>query len=215
MEAPRAELGEFAPKIETIKIPVDKIREVIGSGGKVIREITAETGAKVDIGDDGTIKIAAAEQAKIDAASDWIKSIASKPEVGAIYTGKVVKIVDFGAFVNFFGAKDGLVHVQPDLQATRVEQGLGRAGRKARPVEGEAPGLRRPRQDPPVDEGRRPGDRRGPFQEGRRPAGRRGQLSRRPFCGDFGSGPATARLRRFRNPWRDRPFGPVKVLVRN
>jgi polyribonucleotide nucleotidyltransferase len=111
MEAPRAELGEFAPKIETIKIAVDKIREVIGSGGKVIREIVAETGAKVDIADDGTIKIAASEQSKIDAAKDWIKSIASEPELGAIYTGKVVKIVDFGAFVNFFGAKDGLVHV--------------------------------------------------------------------------------------------------------
>jgi polyribonucleotide nucleotidyltransferase len=111
MVAPRAELGEFAPKIETIKIAVDKIREVIGSGGKVIREITAETGAKIDIGEDGTIKIAAAEQSKIDAAKEWIKSIASEPEVGQIYTGKVVKIVDFGAFVNFFGAKDGLVHV--------------------------------------------------------------------------------------------------------
>jgi polyribonucleotide nucleotidyltransferase len=111
MEAPRQELGEYAPKIETIKIPVDKIREVIGSGGKVIREITAETGAKIDIGEDGTIKIAAAEQSKIDAAKEWIKSIASEPEVGEIYTGKVVKIVDFGAFVNFFGAKDGLVHV--------------------------------------------------------------------------------------------------------
>jgi polyribonucleotide nucleotidyltransferase len=111
MEAPRHELGEYAPKIETIKIPVDKIREVIGSGGKVIREITAETGAKIDIGEDGTIKIAAAEQSKIEAAKEWIKSIASEPEVGQIYTGKVVKIVDFGAFVNFFGAKDGLVHV--------------------------------------------------------------------------------------------------------
>jgi polyribonucleotide nucleotidyltransferase len=111
MDAPRTELGEFAPKIETIKIPVDKIREVIGTGGKVIREIVAETGAKVDIGDDGTIKIAASEQSKIDAARDWIKSIASEPELGAIYNGKVVKVVDFGAFVNFFGAKDGLVHV--------------------------------------------------------------------------------------------------------
>jgi polyribonucleotide nucleotidyltransferase len=111
MEAPRHELGEYAPKIETIKIPVDKIREVIGSGGKVIREITAETGAKIDIGEDGTIKIAAAEQSKIEAAKEWIKSIASEPEIGQIYTGKVVKIVDFGAFVNFFGAKDGLVHV--------------------------------------------------------------------------------------------------------
>jgi polyribonucleotide nucleotidyltransferase len=107
----RAELGEHAPKIETIKIAVDKIREVIGSGGKVIREIVEKTGAKVDIQDDGTIKIAAPEQSKIDAARDWIKSIASDPEVGAIYNGKVVKVVDFGAFVNFFGAKDGLVHI--------------------------------------------------------------------------------------------------------
>jgi len=107
----RAELGEHAPKIETIKIPVDKIREVIGTGGKVIREITEKTGAKVDIQDDGTIKVAAAEQSKIDAALDWIRSIASDPEVGAIYNGKVVKVVDFGAFVNFFGAKDGLVHI--------------------------------------------------------------------------------------------------------
>ncbi len=111
MEAPRAELGEFAPKIESIKIPVEKIREVIGTGGKVIREITAETGAKIDIGEDGTIKIAAADQGKIDAAKTWIKSITQEAEVGAIYTGKVVKVVDFGAFVNFFGAKDGLVHV--------------------------------------------------------------------------------------------------------
>jgi polyribonucleotide nucleotidyltransferase len=94
-----------------MKIPVDKIREVIGSGGKVIREIVEKTGAKVDIADDGTIKIAASEQSKIEAARDWIKSIASEPEVGQIYNGKVVKIVDFGAFVNFFGAKDGLVHI--------------------------------------------------------------------------------------------------------
>jgi polyribonucleotide nucleotidyltransferase len=121
MEAPRQELGEYAPKIETIKIPVDKIREVIGSGGKVIREITAETGAKIDIGEDGTIKIAAAEQSKIDAAKEWIKSIASEPEVGEIYTGKVVKIVDFGAFVNFFGAKDGLVHVS-QISGERVNK---------------------------------------------------------------------------------------------
>ncbi|HRO32381.1 MAG TPA: polyribonucleotide nucleotidyltransferase [Brevundimonas sp.] len=111
MTAPRAELGEFAPKIETVKIPVDKIREVIGSGGKVIREIVEKTGAKIDIGDDGTIKIAANDQEKIDAAKDWINSIAAEAEVGKIYTGKVVKVVDFGAFVNFFGAKDGLVHV--------------------------------------------------------------------------------------------------------
>ena len=111
MDAPRAELGEHAPKIETIKIAVDKIREVIGSGGKVIREIVEKTGAKIDIGDDGTIKVAANDQEKIDAAKAWIQSIASEPEVGTIYSGKVVKVVDFGAFVNFFGAKDGLVHV--------------------------------------------------------------------------------------------------------
>jgi polyribonucleotide nucleotidyltransferase len=107
----RDSLGEFAPKIETMKIPVDKIREVIGSGGKVIREIVEKTGAKVDISDDGTIKVSANEGSKIDAALEWIKSIASEPEAGMIYTGKVVKVVDFGAFVNFFGAKDGLVHI--------------------------------------------------------------------------------------------------------
>ena len=107
----RTEIGEYAPKIETIHIPTDKIREVIGSGGKVIREIVAETGAKIDIEDDGTVKVAASDGAKIKAAIDWIKSIASEPEVGQIYDGKVVKVVDFGAFVNFFGAKDGLVHI--------------------------------------------------------------------------------------------------------
>ena len=107
----REELGEFAPKIEQIKVPVDKIRDIIGTGGKIIREIVEKTGAKINIEDDGTVKIAAAEQDKIDAAKAWISSIVSEPEPGMIYTGKVVKVVDFGAFVNFFGAKDGLVHV--------------------------------------------------------------------------------------------------------
>ena len=107
----RESLGEHAPKIETIKIPTDKIREVIGSGGKVIREIVEKSGAKVDIQDDGTIKVAASEQTKIDAAIKMIESITKEAEVGKIYDGKVVKVVDFGAFVNFFGAKDGLVHV--------------------------------------------------------------------------------------------------------
>ncbi|MBL0968779.1 MAG: polyribonucleotide nucleotidyltransferase [Brevundimonas sp.] len=107
----REELGEFAPKIESIKVPVDKIRDIIGTGGKIIREIVEKTGAKINIEDDGTVKIAASEQEKIDAAKAWISSIVSEPEVGTIYTGKVVKVVDFGAFVNFFGAKDGLVHV--------------------------------------------------------------------------------------------------------
>jgi polyribonucleotide nucleotidyltransferase len=107
----REEIGEYAPKIETITIPVDKIREVIGTGGKVIREIVATTGAKVDVADDGVVKVSASDGEKIKAAVDWIKSLTSEPEVGAIYDGKVVKVVDFGAFVNFFGAKDGLVHV--------------------------------------------------------------------------------------------------------
>jgi polyribonucleotide nucleotidyltransferase len=111
IDGARPDVGEYAPKIETINIPVDKIREVIGTGGKVIREIVATTGAKVDVNDDGVVKVAASEGAKIKAAVDWIRSITSEPEVGQIYEGKVVKIVDFGAFVNFFGAKDGLVHV--------------------------------------------------------------------------------------------------------
>ena len=107
----RAELGEFAPRIETMKIPTDKIREVIGTGGKVIREIVEKTGAKINIEDDGTVKIASSDGAKIKAAVNWIKSIASDPEIGLIYDGTVVKTVDFGAFVNFFGSKDGLVHI--------------------------------------------------------------------------------------------------------
>jgi polyribonucleotide nucleotidyltransferase len=111
IDGAREDVGEFAPKIETIQIPVDKIRDVIGTGGKVIREIVATTGAKVDVNDEGFIKVAASDGAKIKAAIDWIKSLTSEPEVGAIYEGKVVKVVDFGAFVNFFGAKDGLVHV--------------------------------------------------------------------------------------------------------
>ncbi len=107
----RTELGEHAPRIETIKIPTDKIREVIGSGGSVIRSIVEESGAKIDIEDDGTVKIAAAKRESIEAALKRIREITSEPEVGRIYKGKVVKIMEFGAFVNFFGAKDGLVHV--------------------------------------------------------------------------------------------------------
>jgi polyribonucleotide nucleotidyltransferase len=107
----RAELGEFAPRIETLKIPTDKIREVIGTGGKVIREIVEKTGAKINIEDDGTVKVASSDGNSIRAAINWIKSIASDPEAGQIYDGTVVKVVDFGAFVNFFGSKDGLVHI--------------------------------------------------------------------------------------------------------
>jgi polyribonucleotide nucleotidyltransferase len=115
----RAELGEFAPRIETLKIPTDKIRDVIGSGGKVIREIVEKTGAKINIEDDGTVKVASADGNSIKAAINWIKSIASDPEVGMIYEGTVVKTADFGAFVNFFGAKDGLVHIS-QLSKQRV-----------------------------------------------------------------------------------------------
>jgi polyribonucleotide nucleotidyltransferase len=117
----RAELGEHAPRIEVMQIAVDKIREVIGSGGKVIREIVEKTGAKIDIQDDGTIKIASANAESIKAAINWIKSIASEPEVGHIYDGTVVKVMDFGAFVNFFGAKDGLVHIS-QLASRRVQK---------------------------------------------------------------------------------------------
>jgi polyribonucleotide nucleotidyltransferase len=119
LSAARSGLGEHAPRIEVIKIPTDKIREVIGTGGKVIREIVEKTGAKVDIQDDGTVKVASSSGAAITAAMKWIKSIVSEPEVGEIYDGKIVKVVDFGAFVNFFGAKDGLVHVS-ELASKRV-----------------------------------------------------------------------------------------------
>lgn len=107
----RREFSAHAPRIETMQIPTDKIREVIGSGGKVIREIVEVSGAKVDINDDGTIKIASANGESIKKAYDMIYSIVAEPEEGQVYTGKVVKLVDFGAFVNFFGKRDGLVHV--------------------------------------------------------------------------------------------------------
>ncbi|OIQ28468.1 MAG: polyribonucleotide nucleotidyltransferase [Alphaproteobacteria bacterium MedPE-SWcel] len=106
-----SEFSEHAPRIETMQVPTDKIREVIGSGGKVIREIVEVSGAKVDINDDGVIKIASANGEAIKKAYDMIYSIVAEPEEGKVYTGKVVKIVDFGAFVNFFGKRDGLVHV--------------------------------------------------------------------------------------------------------
>ncbi len=110
LSAPQG-FSEYAPKIETLQIPTDKIREVIGSGGKVIREIVELSGAKVDINDDGIIKIASSDAAAIKKAYDMIWSIVAEPEEGQVYTGKVVKLVDFGAFVNFFGKRDGLVHV--------------------------------------------------------------------------------------------------------
>ena len=115
----RSELGEHAPRIEQIKIPTDKIRDVIGTGGKVIREIVEKTGAKINIEDDGTVKIASADGESIKAALKWIRSLTAEPEVGEIYDGKIVKVMDFGAFVNFFGPKDGLVHVS-ELSSQRV-----------------------------------------------------------------------------------------------
>jgi polyribonucleotide nucleotidyltransferase len=107
----RKELGEFAPRIEVMHIPTDKIRDVIGSGGKVIREIVEKTGAKINIEDDGTVKIASSNAKEIEAARKWIHTIVAEPEVGEIYEGTVVKTADFGAFVNFFGPRDGLVHI--------------------------------------------------------------------------------------------------------
>jgi polyribonucleotide nucleotidyltransferase len=107
----RSELGEFAPRIEVMTIPTDKIRDVIGTGGKVIREIVEKTGAKINIEDDGTVKIASSNAKEIEAAKKWIHSLTAEPEVGEIYEGTVVKTADFGAFVNFFGPKDGLVHI--------------------------------------------------------------------------------------------------------
>src|SRR6266404_5370306 len=115
----REGVSSNAPRITTITIPKDKIREVIGSGGKVIREICEVTGAKIDIEDDGTIKVAAVDSDAAKAAIDWIRGIVAEPELGVIYNGKVVKVVDFGAFVNFLGAKDGLVHIS-ELAPQRV-----------------------------------------------------------------------------------------------
>ncbi len=117
----REGVSSNAPRITTINVPRDKIREVIGTGGKVIREITETTGAKIDIEDDGTIKVAAVDESAGKAAVDWIQSIVAEPEPGVIYTGKVVKVVDFGAFVNFLGNRDGLVHIS-ELAAGRTNQ---------------------------------------------------------------------------------------------
>src|SRR4051812_30973817 len=121
LTAPRSELGEHAPKIETMKIPTDKIRDVIGTGGKVIREIVEKTGAKINVEDDGTVKIASADAKSIKAAYNWIRSLTAEPEPGHIYDGTVVKTMEFGAFVNFFGPKDGLVHIS-ELAPRRVQK---------------------------------------------------------------------------------------------
>ncbi len=121
LEGAREEMSEHAPRIETIQVKKDKIREIIGTGGKVIREICEVTGAKVDIDDEGIVKVSSSDGAAIKAALDWINGIVAEPEVGKIYEGKVVKTVDFGAFVNFLGSKDGLVHIS-ELADERVKQ---------------------------------------------------------------------------------------------
>jgi polyribonucleotide nucleotidyltransferase len=121
LDRAREAVSGNAPRIVTFSIPKDKIREVIGTGGKVIREICEQTGAKIDIDDDGTIKVASIDSDGGQRAIDWIKGIVAEPEMGGIYTGKVVKTVDFGAFVNFLGSRDGLVHVS-ELAPKRVEK---------------------------------------------------------------------------------------------
>jgi polyribonucleotide nucleotidyltransferase len=119
LQSAREGVSQHAPRITTIHVPKDKIREIIGTGGKVIREITEVTGTKIDIEDDGTVKIAAVDDKASQAAIDWIRGIVAEPEIGVIYSGKVVKIVDFGAFVNFLGSRDGLVHIS-ELKRERV-----------------------------------------------------------------------------------------------
>ncbi len=121
LDTAREEMNEHAPRIETIQVKKDKIREIIGTGGKVIREICEVTGAKVDIDDDGVVKVSSSDGIAIKAALDWINGIVAEPEVGKTYEGKVVKTVDFGAFVNFLGSKDGLVHIS-ELANERVKQ---------------------------------------------------------------------------------------------
>src|SRR5690606_31224426 len=117
----REGVSQNAPRITVINIPKDKIREVIGTGGKVIREIVEVTGAKIDIEDDGTIKVAAVDERAATAAIEWIRGIVAEPEIGHIYRGKVVKTVEFGAFVNFLGSRDGLVHIS-ELAQGRTKQ---------------------------------------------------------------------------------------------
>ncbi|MDG1437913.1 MAG: polyribonucleotide nucleotidyltransferase, partial [Emcibacteraceae bacterium] len=117
----RDEMSEHAPRIETLEVKKEKIREIIGTGGKVIREICEVTGAKVNIDDDGVVTVSSSDAAAIKAAVEWINGIVAEPEVGVIYEGKVVKTVDFGAFVNFLGSRDGLVHIS-EMANERVKQ---------------------------------------------------------------------------------------------
>jgi polyribonucleotide nucleotidyltransferase len=121
MSGARDHVAQYAPRITTLTVPKDKIREIIGTGGKVIRELQETTGTKIDIEDDGTVRVASADQDKMEEAVRRIKDIVAEPEVGVIYKGTVVKIMDFGAFVNFLGKRDGLVHIS-ELAPKRVQQ---------------------------------------------------------------------------------------------
>jgi polyribonucleotide nucleotidyltransferase len=120
---PRAELHPNAPRVESIKIDVEQIRDVIGKGGEVIQKITAETGTEIDIEDDGTIMIASKDKSSIEAAKKWIKDLTAKPEIGQAYKGKVVKVIEIGAFVEFLPGKDGMVHISElaDHRVAKVE----------------------------------------------------------------------------------------------
>jgi len=118
---PRAEVSQYAPKVIHMDIPVDKIRDVIGSGGKVIQKIVADTGAKIDIEEDGRVFISAPNTEMGEAAKKIIEGIVKEPEIGEVYDGKVVRIMDFGAFVEFLPGKDGLVHISK-LDKVRVEK---------------------------------------------------------------------------------------------
>jgi len=121
LDKPRDHISDYAPTITTMQVHKDKIREVIGKGGSVIREITEKTGAKIEINDEGIVSIAAVDGEAGKAAIDWINGIVEEPEIGKIYEGKVVKLMDFGAFVNFMGSRDGLVHIS-QLKEERVEK---------------------------------------------------------------------------------------------
>ena len=199
----RSELSAHAPRIETMQIDKSKIREVIGTGGKVIREIVAETGAKVDIDDEGLIKLSSSDPAQIEAARAWILGIVEEAEVGKVYDGKVVNIVDFGAFVNFMGGKDGLVHVS-EMRNERVEKPTdvvsegqavkvkvleidprGKVRLSMRVVDQET-GAELEDTRPPREAREPRGDRPGGDRGDRRPGGDRGRGPRRDGGGDRG-----------------------------
>ncbi len=188
----RTELSAHAPRIETMQIDKSKIRDIIGTGGKVIREIVAETGAKVDIDDEGLIKISSSDLSQIEAARKWILGIVEEAEVGKVYDGKVVNIVDFGAFVNFMGGKDGLVHVS-EMRNERVEKPTDVVS-EGQEVKVKVLEIDPARQGSPVDARRRSGNRRG---AGRHPSAARTARTARRSPGDRGGDRrGTARWRR-------------------